>query len=103
MNMPRAPLHIALLALLSHAAPTQAAAPGEPSQARALGSASLEAAPAAWGDGRWRMRARLHAAPPASIAAKGGVLKLKAALVARAAAATCPAPGTLFADGFESP
>ncbi len=103
MNLPLARLGIALLALLGPAAWTQAATPDQAVPSKVLRSASVEATPATWDDrGRFRLRARLHAAPAPPVAAGNGLLRIEAALVHKASAAICPAPGSIFSDGFEA-
>ena len=69
----------------------------------ALRGAALEAAPPALEGGRFRLRARLQAAPPGAVGGRTHPLKLRAVLAPKASVASCPLPGALFSDGFESP
>lgn len=76
--------------------------PGRPARP-ALRGAALEALPPALEGGRFRLRARLHAAPPATVGGRMRALELRAVLAPKASVASCPLPGALFSDGFESP
>lgn len=104
MKPPLARLGMALIVLLAiPAAPPRAAPAGEPGATKALRAASFEPASPAVGAGRFRLSARLHPAPLPHVAGQAHSLELNAALAPKASGATCPLPGAIFADGFESP
>lgn len=81
----------------------RAAAEGEQDRALVLRAATFEPVPAAFGDGRFRLSARLQPAPVPAATGRAGTLELDAVLSSKAAGATCPFPGTIFSDGYESP
>ena len=104
MSRARAGLGIALSALLALPPTLRPAAAAEPqAPERTLRAAGFEPAPAALGQGRFRLRARLHPAPAPHLDGRTGPLKLTAALGPKANLAACPLPGAIFSDGFEAP
>jgi hypothetical protein len=101
---PRARGRVALSALLALLFASSCAAAGETgAAARTLRASRLEPAPASIGTGRFRLRAQWQPAPAPALSGRSGRLQLSAALAAKAAAASCPLPGTIFSDGFEAP
>lgn len=52
---------------------------------------------------RFRLSARLHAQPARPVSTGDGARRIEVVLGAKAAFALCPAPGAIFADGYESP
>ena len=104
MIAPRCRRRLALSALLALFVASSHAIAGEADPAaRTLRGARLEPAPAALGTGRFRLRAQWQPAPASALGDRSRRLQLSAALAAKATAASCPLPGTIFSDGFESP
>ena len=104
MSALRGPRGLVLLVLLAFDAGVSVAAATEPqATSMALRAARLESVPPAVGAGRFRLRAQLQPAPAPALTGQTRGLKLSAALATKATTASCPVPGTVFSDGFESP
>ena len=104
MSAPGNRRRLALGALLALFVASSHAMAGEADPAaRTLRAARLEPAPATVGTGRFRLRAQWQPAPAPGLTDPSRRLHLSAALAAKATAASCPLPGTIFSDGFESP
>ena len=104
MNAHFAKLSIVLIVALAIPTARTRAAPTDGSDARkTLRAAAFEAAPPVLGQGRFRLSARLHAAPAPAVTGEMRTLKLHAVLAPKATVASCPLPGAIFSDGYESP
>jgi hypothetical protein len=68
-----------------------------------LRQASVVATPHRIVTPRFRLSARLQARPARPVSTGDGARRIEAVLGAKAAFALCPAPGAIFADGYESP